>query len=354
MYRYGLNKRKTRCAVVWAALIVLGLSAGPVLAEEPELQPNPPERYTVKEGDTLWSIARQFLKNPWRWPEIWQQNPSIENPHLIYPGDVLVLTRGSGEGSGPKVKVLRERKVTKLKPEVRVVERDDAIPTIPPNAIQPFLTSPLIIEEGGLDNAGYVAAGREGSVILGQYSVFFARGVNDSGATYFNIFEPGERLVHPVTGEFLGVQAIHLGEARVLEAGDITKMQVTASSQEIGLGDRMLPAEDNIALPYYQPHAPEQPVTGYILDIHGAVAEGGPLQAILITLGTRDGIEPGHVLRIRRKQPDEKDIVADETISIPAQDTGLAMVFRVFDKVSYALVLNASRAVHLDDLVTNP
>jgi len=353
MYRYGLSRTKTRRAVVGAVLIALGLSAAPVLGEDAQLQANPPERYTVKEGDTLWSIARRFLENPWRWPQIWQQNPGIENPHLIYPGDVLVLT-GMGDGSEPKVKVLRERKISKLKPEVRVVERDDAIPTIPPSAIQPFLSSPLVIEEGGMEDAGYVFAGAEGALVLGQYSVFFARGVNGSSASYFNIFRPGKRLVHPETGEFLGLQAIHLGEARMLETGETPKMEVTASTSEIGRGDRMVPAEEDIALPYYQPHAPGQDVNGYIIDIHGAVAEGGPYQVIVVTLGAREGIEQGHVLRIQYKPPLEKDIVTDELVEIPPQDTGLAMVFRVFEKVSYALVLEARRAVHLNDIVTNP
>lgn len=322
------------------------------MAEDAQLTSNPPDRYTVKKGDTLWSIANRFLENPWRWPEIWQQNPDIENPHLIYPGDVLVLTGAPGDE--PKVKVLRERKVTKLEPEVRVLERDDAIPTIPPDAIQPFLSSPLVIEEGGLEHAGYVAAGDEGAIVLGKYSVFFARGVNEGGTEYYNIFRPGKRFFHPETGEFLGLQAIHLGDARILADGETAKMEVTSSTQEISLGDRMVPADENIGLPYYQPHAPDQPVHGYIIDIHGAVAEGGPFQAIVVTLGARENMEPGHVLRIQRQEPDQKDVVTGGTVPIPPQDSGLAMVFRVFEKVSYALVLEASRPIHLNDRVTNP
>lgn len=360
MNKYGSPKTKTSPsfkAFCLIALAVLALAAGPGQADdqgdEPRIKPDSPRRYTVQEGDTLWSISRRFLEDPWRWPEIWQRNPDIENPHLIYPGDVLVLTGTGDEQSDPKVKVLRERKITKLQPEVRVVERDDAIPTIPPNAIQPFLTNPLVIEEDGLENAAYVAAGEEGSVILGKYSVFYARGI-DSGATYFNIFQPGKPLFDPETEEFLGQQAIHLGEARVLEAGDTARMEVTSSTQEIGRGDRMVPAEDNIALPYYQPHAPEQSVNGYIIHIDRAVAEGGPLQVIIVSMGKREGMEPGHVLRIRRQQADIKDVVTDEDIEIPAQDSGLAMVFRVFDKVSYALVMEASRSIHINDRVTNP
>lgn len=332
--------------------MALTLSAGPAYAQDPKLTANTPQRYTVKKGDTLWSIARRFLENPWRWPEIREQNPDIENPHLIYPGDVLILTGLTGDE--PKVKVLRERKITKLQPEVRVVERDNAIPTIPPDAIQPFLSTPLVIEEDGLEHAGYVAAGREGTIILGKYSIFFARGIEDSGTEFFNIFRPGKLLIHPTTEEFLGLQAIHLGEARVLEVGDTTKMEVTSSNREISLGDRMVPAKDHIALPYYQPRAPEQPVHGFVIDIHGAVAEGGPYQVIVLTLGARDRIEPGHVLRIQRQEPDQKDVVTGEAIATPPQDSGLTMVFRVFEKVSYAVILEANRAIHLNDRVTNP
>lgn len=337
--------------VLGAIWLAFALSGAPAHADEVQIKADSPDRYTVTEGDTLWGIASRFLEDPWRWPEIWQQNPDIENPHLIYPGDVLVLT-GTADGE-PRMKVLRERKITKLKPEVRMVERDDAIPTIPPDAIQAFLTNPLVIEEGGLDHAGYVAAGQEGALVLGKYNVFFAKGVND-GADFYNLFRPGKQLVHPVTGEFLGVQAIHLGEARMLAAGDTAKMEITDSTQEIGLGDRMVPAEADIALPYYQPRAPDGPVDGYVVDIAGAVAEGGPLQAIVITLGTRDGMAPGHVLRIQRQEPPQPDVVTGGTVEIPPQDSGLAMVFRVFEKVSYALVLEADRAIHLSDRVTEP
>jgi hypothetical protein len=347
----GSFERKTRWVAVAALVFAFTLPAGPAQAEDAKLTANPPDRYTVQKGDTLWDIAQRFLENPWRWPEIWQQNPSIENPHLIYPGDVLVLSAAPGDQ--PKVKLLRERKVTKLEPTVRVIPRNDAIPTIPPDAIQPFLSAPLVVEEGDLSHAGYVAAGDEGSLILGKYSVFFAKGVNGDSENY-NIFRPGKRLVNPETGEFLGLQAIHLGDARVLAEGDVAKMEVTSSTQEIGLGDRMVPTEDNIELPYYQPHAPDQPVHGYVIDIHGAIAEGGPYQVIVVTLGSREQMEPGHVLRIQRQEPDQKDVVTGGTVTIPPQDSGLAMVFRVFHKVSYALVLKASRAVHLNDRVTNP
>jgi len=348
----GSSRRKTRwvaLGAVWLAFALPGITAH---AQEAQVKADSPERYTVQKGDTLWGIASRFLENPWRWPRIWQQNPDIENPHLIYPGDVLVLTTGPGGQS--QVKVLRERKLTKLEPEVRVVERDDAIPTIPPDAIEPFLTNPLVIEEDGLELAGYVAAGQEGAIVLGKYNVFYAKGVNGADSEFYNLFRPGKKLIHPVTGEFLGLQAIHLGDARVLAAGDTAKMEVTSSTQEITMGDRMVAAEDDIALPYYQPHAPGREVHGYVIDIPGAVAEGGPLQPVVVSLGAREGMERGHVLRIQRQEEPQKDVVTGGTVEIPPQDSGLAIVFRVFEKVSYALVLEAERAVHLNDRVTNP
>jgi len=335
-------------------LILLALAAASGHAETVQVKADSPKRYTVQAGDTLWSIARRFLEDPWRWPEIWQRNPAIDNPHLVYPGDVLVLTGTDGGQAEPKVKVLRERKLTKLEPEVRVVERDDAVPTIPPDAIQAFLTNPLVIEQDGLDDAAYIVAGQEGSLILGKYSVFYARGVDQAAATFYNVFEPGEPLIHPITGELLGLQAIHLGEARVLEAGETAKMEVTDASLELGVGDRMVPADDAIALPYFQPRAPGAPVDGYIIEIAGAVSEGGPFQVVVLAVGEREGMAPGHVLRIQRQEPDVEDIVAGGTVSIPPEDSGLAMIFRVFEKVSYALVLEASHPIHPGDRVTNP
>jgi hypothetical protein len=338
--------------VLGAIWLAFTLSAAPAGADTVQVRAGAPDRYTVTKGDTLWSIANRFLEDPWRWPEIWQQNPGVENPHLIYPGDVLVLT-GTEDGQ-PAVKALRGRKITRLKPEIRVTDRDGAIPTIPPDAIQPFLTNPLVIEEGGLDHAGYVAAGEEGAIVLGKYNVFFAKGIDGADSDYYNLFRPGRVLVHPETDEFLGQQAIHLGEARVLAAGDTAKMEITDSTQEIGLGDRMVVADENIALPYYQPSAPDREVNGYVLDIAGAVAEGGPLQTIVVSLGAREGMQQGHVLRIQRTEADQEDPVTGGVVEIPPQDSGLAIVYRVFEKVSYALVLEATRSIHMNDRVTNP
>lgn len=326
--------------------------------ESPQLVPGAPDRYVVKEGDTLWGIARKFLVNPWQWPEIWQSNPGIENPHLIFPGDVLVFSGNDG-GTETQVKVLRKRKVSKLSPTIRVEAIDGAVPTISPDIILPFLRKPLIIGRGELDDAPYVATGEEGAIALGKYSVFFGRGFDQKNnrvkaGDLFHVFRPGKLLIHPLTNEDLGIQALHLGIARVIEAGPTSKLEVILAHEDINPGDRMVAQQEQISLPYFQPRAPEQKVTGLIVDAPGSVSELSRLSMVVLTLGKRDGIEPGHVLRVMRKEPLRKDPVTGKMFQPPLQSSGLAMVFRIFEKVSYGLVMTSNRVIHINDIVETP
>lgn len=320
--------------------------------DSPELRSDHPQRYVVKKGDTLWGIAGKFLVDPWRWREIWQQNPSIENPHLIYPGDVLVLSTDSGT---PEVRVLRNRKITKLSPTVREEPLDEAVPTIAPSVILPFLRKPLIISRGDLDDAPYVAIGEEGGIALGKYSVFFGRGFKHTEAgDLYHIFRPGRKLVHPETGEALGIQAIHLGIARTLNPGETATMEIILSHEDVNPGDRMLPLPEDISLPYFVPRAPDQQLSGIIVDAPESVDELSRLSTVVISLGERDQIEPGHVLRIMRKEPLQKDPVTGKLFQPPLQESGLAMVFRSFEKVSYALVMTSNRVINIYDRVETP
>ena len=350
-------------------LVALALMAGPVSDgilygvnaaenESPQLVPGAPGRYVVQDGDTLWGIAQKFLVNPWKWPEIWQKNPEIENPHLIFPGDVLVLSGGAG-GGAPQIKVLRNRKVTKLSPAIRAEPIDDALPTLSPDVILPFLRKPLIIERGEFDNSPYVAIGEEGAIALGKYSIFFGRGFDQANnrvkaGDLFHIFRPGKLLIHPLTNESLGIQALHLGIARVLEAGETSKLEIILAYEDINPGDRMVAQREQISLPYFQPRAPERKVSGLIVDAPDAVAELSRLGIVVLTLGDRDEIEPGHVLRILRKEPLRKDPVTGKLFQPPFQSSGLAMVFRTFEKVSYALVMTSNRVIHINDVVETP
>lgn len=353
-------------------IILLALAPGWLIADEVKLKPDHPERYTVVKGDTLWDISSRFLKSPWHWPRVWRINEAIKNPHLIYPGDVIVLRYVDGQ---PELTVLRNEKLPaagaapsteptpsepsvagtdRLSPRVHATSLDRAIPTIPPNLIVPFLTQPLAVGDNELDRAGYVTVGLDNRIALGNQSEFYARGVKGADSEYFQIFRPGKALKHPETGEILAYEATYLGDARLLEPGDPTKMIVTGVKQEIVPTDRLLAAPPRAALPYYFPHAPSKPVQGYVISALNAVAEVGSYTVVAISLGAREGIEEGHVLRIMRHVGSHKDPVTRGSYRLPDEESALLLVFRTFEKVSYGLVLNATRPVHMLDTVVQP
>jgi hypothetical protein len=334
-------------AAVAVAMTLTG--TGIVPAAEVRLREDYPDRYVVQPGDTLWDIAAQFLEDPWLWPVIWQQNAYIENPHLIYPGDVLVMV----SGAEPSLRLL-PRKTARAAPEVRRQPLDDAIPSIPPGIIAPFLSQPLVVGEGELEDAGHVLIGVDDNILLGRLSEFYARQVEASESGVYRVFRPGEPFIHPDTREDLGIEAIHLGDARMLRDGDVSKLEVRSSREEIEPGDRLMPADEDVGLPHYFPHAPEQDVRGYILRAPGGVSEVGPLQVVVVSLGEREGLEHGHVLRIKRHQGRIRDRLTGDWVELPDEDSGLLMIFRTFEKVSYALVTRATRSIHLLDVVVTP
>lgn len=354
--------RKLQKKLLRALYLVLSLTVlTPLAGQAAALNPDYPERYTVVQGDTLWDVAARFLKEPWRWPEIWKENPHIKNPNLIYPGDVLVLSLVDGK---PELRLLRneklsERKTVKLSPAIYSQALERAIPTIPTRIIQPFLTQPLVLEKDGLETAGYITIGVDDKLLLGKYDQFYARGLSENKSGHYQIFRPGVKFIHPETKEVLGYQALYLGDARMLAPGDPAKLEITRSRQEIGPTDRLLPAPEDVPLPYYQPHAPNTAVRGWILSAVGGVdAEGmselGPATIVVLSLGKRDGVEEGHVLRIVRHAGRRKDPVHGRDYRLPEEDSGLLMVFRTFERVSYALILKANRAIHVLDAVYTP
>lgn len=355
-------------------LLALLLVATPLAADVIALKEDHPDRYVVVKGDTLWDIASRFLRDPWLWAKVWNNNEQIRNPHLIYPGDVIILTWRDGQ---PELGVLRNQKLTpaaytggsdagettetpppgpvvRLTPDVRSEPLPGAIPTIKPEVIAPFLTEPLAIDRRELNKAGYVTTGLDDRVALGNLSLFYARGLGKTPAEHYKIFRPGKALRHPETGEVLAYEAIFLGEAKVLEAGDPTKLEVVRVKQEIVPGDRLLVAEERAPLPYYFPRPPEQPVAGHILSAINGVEAFGPNTVVAISLGQRDGMEPGQVLRIMRHVGKRRDPLTKRKYRLPDEQSGLLMVFRPYEKVSYALVMYAERPIHIHDTVTNP
>jgi hypothetical protein len=329
-----------------------------VFAQAPKsplaLKPTAPDRYVVVPGDTLWGIAERFTDSPWRWPELWNMNrDQIKNPHRIYPGDVILIDRSRGQ--------LALAGTSKAAPRIRAESLGtEAIPSIAPNIIEPFLTRPLLVEPDGMDQAPRIVALDDGRVVAGDGGKAFVAGIGDSKEVAWNLYRRGGALVDPDTNTTLGYEAIYLGTARVLRAGEPATVELASVTQEIGIGDRLVPA-GRPEIVRYAPHAPTAKVQGRVMSIYGGlgrVGEAGPQAVITLNRGRADGVEIGHVLALHRHRGAVVDRTrpkgAPEVVQLPDERYGLAFVFRVFDRVSYALVMNVSRPVTERDVVLNP
>lgn len=339
-------------------LLAFSLGAPCALAQGVlKLQDNAPDRYVVEKGDTLWGIAGKFLKDPWRWSEIWRLNQDqIKNPHRIFPGNVIVLDRSK---QPPQLTL---GATVKLSPQVRAEPlAAEAIPSIPPNAIEPFLSQPLVIEQGGLEKAPRIVGTEENRVHLATGGIAYVSGIGASNEKVWQIFRPGRPLIDPDTNKTLGYEAVYLGTGRVTHAGEPATMQIVASTQEISRGDRLVPAGP-AATNQYAPHSPKASLKGRIIALLGGLAtsEGGRDLIVSINKGRRDGLEAGHVLAIHRigaTIPDPQSSLSRDrapTIRLPDERYGLVFVFRIFDAVSYALIMSSSRPVAPGDYVQTP
>ena len=319
-----------------------------------ELAADAPDRHIVVKGDTLWGISAKFLKDPYRWPEIWRLNDEqIRNPHRIYPGQVVVLDRSGGD---PQLKL-----GTLIKAEQKIYSDVDkeAIPAIPQNVIEPFLTQPLVVEDGMLDKSPRIVATQENRVNVGAGNNIYVQGINRSATKLWQIYRPGAPLKDPDTGEVLGREAVYLGTARPVHdggEGEATTLEVITAKLEIGRGDSLVPAARPEIISYV-PHAPNKRLQGRIINIYGGVGEAGRHSIVSLSRGKNDGLEQGHVLAIYRTgsmvtnrfEPDKP-----ESIRLPDERFGLLFVFRVFDRVSYALIMESARPVYPGDTVRTP
>lgn len=345
-------------------LLLLCCPILPALADEVKLQANHPDRYVVVKGDTLWAISGRFLKDPWQWPQVWKMNrEQIKNPHLIYPGDVVVLDTSSGS---PELRLLRETVANpevSLAPGIRTEKLDaEAIPAISPSVISPFLSQPLIIENEGLKDAPSIIAGPENRVVLSPGSRVYVDRINEGEGTLWNIYRTGKTYIDPETKAVLGTEAIYLGDARITKYGEPASGDIVSAKEEIFANDKLVAAPENLQTNFI-PRAPEAEVKGRILSIYGGVAEAGRNTIIAISKGGDDGLEQGHVLAINRngrviKNPKydkkNKESKEPENIKLPNERIGLAMVFRTFDKISYALIVQATEPVNVLDVVEKP
>ena len=369
---------KTKKIISICLLLYLPLYAFEAMSET-GLKPGHPERYVVQEGDTLWGISGKFLNDPWLWPLILEYNPGINSPHEIYPGDLLIVT------SDQKIKAVQSKttvqntsssqdavsvqntdtvqsitasqniRTIKLTPQTHIESLHQAIPALPPHIINPFLSSAMIIQPGDLDQLGYVLSGVEDELIMGKYTRFYARGLGNDSAVEYQLFRADDPIRDPDSNELLGIEAIHIGNARMDRRGkDISKLVLIDTSQEARPGDRLLPVTEELPLPYYQPHAPSSPISGTIMHAPLGVLEVGKYDIIIITGGSEEGVEPGHVLKVLDHREPRIDSVTGENYQVPDEESGLIMVFSVYDKLSYALVMESSSAIAIGDKFISP
>lgn len=390
-----------RFAVLFVFIGSLALLAPGVFAVE--LAPGAPQTYVVRPGDTLWGIAGRFLRDPWRWSEVWRANPGVENPNLIYPGDVLelvmidgrpVIGRADGRG-GPRV--------VKLSPQVRSEAISAPVPIIRIGSIAPFLTQPYVADSDDIKRAFYVVGFPDEHIVAGVNDEIYVRKIRSSDVTQFQVLRPGDPLRDPDTNELLGYEAAFVANAALERTGDPAKLRVTRMEREVAIGDRVIPAAAEQPLVDFLPRPAPAQMRGRILSVMNGVSQIGQFDVVIINRGSRDGLEPGHVFEVFVGGEKARDQVragianndwlmespfssefwlgrdydfkgwrADEPSRDasfplnpgyrrdkaeyvkPFERAGVLMVFRVFDRVSFGLILNTSRALQVGDWIAAP
>jgi len=393
------KKPAPKAAAPQAATVSAPVAASAPPAAAPAMQPTAPRQYTVKKGDTLWGIATLYLKNAWDWPDIWYANPAIKNPHLIYPGDVLILGYNqagqpslSVERNGqvvsentpppseaptqastaeapmattvaPKVEAQQEvamsgLPVTKFEPQIRYVPLDQAITTVNLDGLRPFLSKTRVVTKSEMENAGYLMQAMDYQPAISVGIPVYARGLKPADGVRYGIYHLGSAYVDPENGHTLGYEATYVGDATVTAWGDPQKVDITSSTMEAQVGDRFLAQTGNGVIDLsFQPHAPAKTVSGQIAAVLSGEGEIGQYDVVLLNRGTKDGVDPGTVLGVYRKggKPDDpNNSIWSGSATLPEERSGTLMVFRSFDNASYAVIMVATREIHVADVVANP
>jgi len=334
------------------ALVGLTGSAGAASPQPAQVKAGAPDRYVVVKGDTLWSISERFTSQPWRWPELWNLNKGqIKNPHLIYPGNVIRLDRLRG-----RLSIAGGKDPNRLSPRIRDEgSTEEAIPSIPPSIIEPFLTRPLVVEPGGLDKAPTIVGTEYDRVAIVAGNRAYVRGLGDAPAKSWYVYRQGDALIDPDSEQTLGFEAKYLGTANLLTTGEVATVELANTVQEVSKGDKLI-AIGKPRPVVYAPHAPATFIKGRVISIHsaaGRLAEAGQGAIVALNRGGADGIEVGHVLALYSQGRTVK--VADGgTVQTPEERYGLVFVFRVFDRVSYAIVMKIGRPMNNLDIVQTP
>jgi len=333
-----------------------------------------PEEYTVKSGDTLWDISKLFLRDPWYWPEIWYVNAQIQNPHLIYPGDMLKLVYVNGQprltmarrgGNGPEAGLSG---TNKLKPQVRREALSRAITSLPYEVIAGFAGRPTLLDKSQVNSAPYVVALRDGHLIGGMGNEIYARGLQDAAVeTRFSVIHVDGELRDPETRDVLGYTGIYVGSGPIAMAGKTAKLVLTDSAQEALQGDKLFPESTQINADFV-PHAPTKDIDATVIGVR-SLSVMGAYQLIALNRGSKAGLEAGHVLALTQRGTTVRDKYSrggldagqsslggprSKKVRLPDERIGVAMIYKTSDRMSYALIMESSRAIHDGDSAINP
>mgnify|MGYP005749316151 CR=1 FL=1 len=326
-----------------------------------------PQVYYVKQGDTLWDISSQFLDSPWQWPELWHVNEEIDNPHLIYPGDVirLVYVEGrpqlqverGGKDSGT-VKMMTDGSLVKLSPQIREMPLDSAIPTIPVSTIQTFLLEALVVDREESAKAPYIVAGSDGRVVYAQNDTVYAVDPVNQWAELiqsYGVFRVGHRYVDPETNEILGIEARRVGTLRTTDQqGEMATFRVVESREDLRPEDRLFTSREGRMQSIFYPSAPDTAVRARIIRFFDRLHSVARNDVVVLNKGSRDGLRDGHVLEVLQEGDRVKDPLRRGTLQLPPTKAGTVVLFRVFEKVSYGMVVEASLPIRMNDIATNP
>ncbi len=375
---------KAAMHTAWALSLSALLIGASLFAAQPAraaladlIRDDAPSVYEVVKGDTLWDISGRFLTQPWQWPEIWEVNPQIENPHLIYPGDNIRLEyvdgqprlslerRGgapyrvspgsasgsasaSGGGSG------RIGADGRLQPRIRATPLASAIPAISLDAIEGFLVHNRVVSPVVLDQAPYVVEGDDERLVLGAGDRLFVRGVLPESASY-NFVRRGPLYVDPETEEVLGQEATYIGIGKTrTQEGEISTMEVVESREEVQITDRVLPTEERRLASTFFPSSPDTDIRGEIISVFSGVSQVGQYDVVVVNRGAREGLVVGNVMAVYRRGALARDRIVGDTIRLPSERAGVMMVFRTFEKLSYGLILQTSRPLSVGDEIRSP